>query len=108
MSEAGAIKAAQNGRELLEEDAMKIDVFLVGADYVWGGGERIVVLGGLGKGTFRDIRYAFVRRLYGRHCCRVEFTWEASIEAALQSIVDRSAAVRCGDGNTSARDPLLL
>ena len=72
MSEARAIEAAQDGRELLEEDALEVDVFLIGADYVWGGGEWIVVLGGLGKRAFGDVRSAFVRRLCGRHYSRVE------------------------------------
>ena len=27
------------------EDALKVYVFLVGADYVWGGGERVVEAG---------------------------------------------------------------
>ena len=43
VSEARAVEAAQNGREMLEEDALEVGVFLVGADYVWGGGEWIVV-----------------------------------------------------------------
>ena len=63
MSEARAIEAAQNGRELLEEDALEVDVFLVGTDYVWGGGEWIVVLGRLGKGAFRDVRSVCTWRL---------------------------------------------
>ncbi len=43
MSKAGAVEAAQNGREMLEEDAFEVGVFLIGADYVWGGGEWIVI-----------------------------------------------------------------
>ena len=63
MSEAGAIKAAENCREMLEEDALEIEVFLVRANYVWGGGEWIVVLGGLGKGAFGDISIVCTWRL---------------------------------------------
>ena len=48
VSEARAIEAAQNGREMLEEDALEIGVFLVGADYVWGCGKWIIVPFGLG------------------------------------------------------------
>ena len=81
MGEAGAIKAAQDGRELLEEDALEVDVFLVGADYVWGSGEWIVILGRLGEGAVTDIRSIFFRRLCAGHCCRAEY--EASIEAGL-------------------------
>lgn len=61
MSEAGAVEAAQNCREMLEQDTLEVDVFLVGADYVWGGGEWIVVLRGLGKGAFRDVRSFSIR-----------------------------------------------
>ena len=55
VGEARAVKAAQNGREMLEEDAFEVGVFLVGANYVWGGSEWIVVACGLGQGVFGDV-----------------------------------------------------
>lgn len=48
---------------MLEEDALEVDVFLVRADYVWGGGEWIVVLRGLGKRAFGDVRSVYTWRL---------------------------------------------
>ena len=63
VSEARAVKAAQNGRKMLEEDALEVGVFLVGADYVWGGGEWIVVVCGLGEGTFGDVMSNVTRRV---------------------------------------------
>ena len=63
VGEARAVEAAQNSRELLEEDALEVGVFLVGADYVWGGGEWIVVMRGLGEGVFGDVRTVVVRRI---------------------------------------------
>ena len=90
VSEARAIKAAQNGREMLEEDALEVGVFLVGADYVWGCGEWIIVPCGLGEGVLGDSRSIVIRGLWGRHCCRVER--ETSVESS--TVVDGIAAFR--------------
>lgn len=38
LCEAGAIETAENSSQLGVEDGGLVDVFLVGADYVWGGG----------------------------------------------------------------------
>ena len=43
MGEARAIESAENGGEVLEEDALEVSVFLVCTDYVWGCGERVGV-----------------------------------------------------------------
>ena len=48
---------------MLEENALEVEVFLVRADYVWGGGERIAVLGGMRNGAFRDVRNVCTWRL---------------------------------------------
>ena len=51
MGEAGAVQAAEDGTELLEQHALEVRVFLVGADYVGRGGERVgVVYGGFWSG----------------------------------------------------------
>ena len=43
VGEARAIKSAENGGEVLEEDALEVSVFLVCTDYIWGCGERVGV-----------------------------------------------------------------
>ena len=43
VQETGAVEFAQNGGELFEEDALKVDVLLVRADDVGSGGEGVAV-----------------------------------------------------------------
>ena len=63
VSKTRAVEPAQNSREMLEEDALEVGVFLVGADYIWGGGEWIVVACGLREGVLRDVVSAVIRRI---------------------------------------------
>lgn len=64
MQETGAVEFAQDGGELFEEDALEVDVFLVRADDIWGGGEGVVVavVRGGGGGGMRgmDVIRGFV------------------------------------------------
>ena len=48
---------------MLEEDALEVGVFLVGSDYVWGGGEWIVVACGLGEGVFGEAMSVVIRSI---------------------------------------------
>ena len=62
VGEARAVEAAQYGREMLKEDAFEVGVFLVGADYVWGGGEWVVVECGLNERALGDVTNVVIRR----------------------------------------------
>ena len=53
MNESGAVKAAEDVRELLMQNALKICILLIRSDYVWGSSEGVVVSCGRGGGFFR-------------------------------------------------------
>lgn len=55
VSETGAVETAENCGKLLEQDALEVGVFLVGANYIWGRRERVVVFRGLGEGRFEIV-----------------------------------------------------
>ena len=48
MQETRAVELAHDGGELFEKDALEVDVFLVRANDVGGGGEGVVVAGAAG------------------------------------------------------------
>ena len=50
-----AVEAADDAGKLLVEDALKVDVFLVGADYVWGGGKGVIEAGRWLRGMARMV-----------------------------------------------------
>ena len=50
MQESGAVEFAQDDGELVEEEALEVDVFLAGADDVGGGGEGVAVAVAWGGG----------------------------------------------------------